>query len=106
MIELFQAGSSVSHEFQFLLPFVSLGGILFFAAIMAYFIMPAPEEVSASAKQKADTNNGGGHGGFFNIIKVPTVALAAFSIFSAACSIGYNAPTLEPHVKQVIMKIN
>jgi hypothetical protein len=30
------------------------------------------------------------------------VALAAFSIFSSACSIGYNAPTLEPHVKQVI----
>lgn len=35
------------------------------------------------------------------ILRIPSILLAAFSVFTASVSIGFLSATLEPHLRQV-----
>jgi drug/metabolite transporter superfamily protein YnfA len=39
-------------------------------------------------------------GGLFRILRIPSILLASFSVFSASTSVGFLSATLEPHLRQ------
>lgn len=41
-------------------------------------------------------------GGLFRILRIPSVLLAALSVFAASIAIGFLSATLEPHLRQVL----
>ena len=85
----------VSHEQVggFILPYVTMGTLLFLVAIAAFFSLrrlEAKAEYTKSAK------------GFISLLRIPAVALAGFSIFVAGSSIGFLTATLEPHLRDKV----
>ena len=77
-----------------------MGGLLLIAGVLAVFFMPevqmpAPDESEGKKEKPA---------GMLNLLSIPTVTLAGFSIFAAASAIGYLLPTLEPHVHTNVRK--
>lgn len=39
-------------------------------------------------------------GGILRILRIPSILLASFTVFSASTSIGFLSATLEPHLRQ------
>lgn len=93
---LFEAGSSFGSHFQFLLPFVTLGGVLFVGKLMTYSITASPQDKPKSPKNSPDEKHG-----IIDLLKLRSVSLAAFSIFATAVSLGFHSSSLEPHIRQV-----
>jgi len=88
----------------FSLPFIVVGGLLFSSAIVTHFILPKTRKVKGISEGPAGTDGNRVTSSGFNIFKVlriPSIALAAFSIFTASASLGYLNATLEPHIRQV-----
>ena len=77
------------------LPFASLGGLLISAAIMTHFVLPSKYDEPENVQKSGDK-------GMIDLLKVPSISLAAYSIFCASITIGYIQATLEPHMRQFI----
>ncbi|XP_043211164.1 MFS-type transporter SLC18B1-like [Amphibalanus amphitrite] len=77
------------------LPFVSLGGVLFFTAVLTFVLLPNHDDHSCKDSKG---------GGIRRALRVPSIALAAFSIISASCSIGFIQALLEPHLRPFELK--
>jgi len=73
------------------LPFVSLGGFLLCAAAFTFFILPSYSD-DFKAEQEPS-------GGMLQLLKVPSIALAAYAIIASSISIGFLQATLEPHLR-------
>jgi MFS family permease len=82
------------------LPFVCVGGLLFLAAFCTHFVLPKTRSIKGITDSPVDGKISSGFS-IFKIMRIPAVALAAFSIFSASTSLGFLNATLEPHVRQV-----
>jgi len=94
-------GGALYQMGGYTLPFVVLGSILIKVAIITYFVLP--NEYNDSEVMSAGTNANGGGGvkmGLMDACKVPSIAIAAYSIICAAISIGFIQTTLEPHMRQ------
>ncbi|GAB6026949.1 hypothetical protein CHUAL_013620 [Chamberlinius hualienensis] len=86
-------GGALYEVGGYTLPFVALGGFLFFATLVTFFILPGQEEdTSQTSPEKGQS--------IIGILKLPPVAMAAFCLFVSACSLGFLSATLEPHVRQ------
>jgi len=79
---LFQVGG-------YLVPFAVLGFFLIAASLLTHFLLPVCyyPDVSSDA-------------GLLRVIRIPSVLLAAFSVFAASIAIGFLSATLEPHLRQ------
>ena len=76
--------------------FCSLGTLLVFAACFTLFVIPSDYDENL-APEEAD---GGPRLGMLDALKVPFIALAAYSILSASCSTGFLLTLLEPPMRQ------
>ncbi|KAA0193883.1 hypothetical protein HAZT_HAZT003132 [Hyalella azteca] len=74
------------------LPFVCMGSLLLTAAALTFFLLP-----SADGPSETDSLHGGSQ--MIELLKIPPVALAAFSIIASSISIGFVQATLEPHLR-------
>ncbi len=87
---LYQAGG-------YSLPFAALGGLLMSVALMTYFVLPAKyDEDEANEDDSAQSEKKG----MLDLLKIPSISLAAYSILNASITIGYIQATLEPHLRQ------
>ena len=74
----------------------SLGTLLVSAACFTLFVLPSDYDENL-APEEAD---GGPQLGMLDALKVPSIALAAYSILCASSSIGFLLTSLEPHMRQ------
>ena len=82
------------------LPFVTMGGLLISAAILTHFVLPKKYD----EKQEEEENPGERKKGMIDLLKVPSIALSAYSILCASVTIGYIQATLEPHLRRFHLK--
>jgi predicted MFS family arabinose efflux permease len=87
-------GGALYQVGGFTLPFVALGGLLICAAIMTHFVLPSKYD------ERSAENELGKKKGMIDALKIPSIALAAYSILCASITIGYIQATLEPHLRQ------
>ncbi len=83
---------------RFVLTFGVFGVLLFLVATAGLFILPGRKSrPNEAAEEKAFI------AGYriFSVLKVPLVPLAAFTILSAAISVGMLFVTLSPHLFEV-----
>ena len=75
------------------LPFVTLGCGILLAATITYFVLPVslnePDPTENTDKERV-----------IDLLKVPSICVAALSIFVASSSIGFLLSGLEPHMRQ------
>ena len=83
---LYQAGG-------YSLPFVALGSLLIAAALLTHFVLPK----KYNETQQTDSES---KKGMIDLLKVPSIALAAYSILCASITIGFIQATLEPHLRK------
>lgn len=109
------------------LPFLAMGGFLFVAAIATYFFLPEPSQrpksTTASTKWAGEDAPVGeikspsseaatvqkeeaapvGLGGFhmFRMLKIPVIAMTAYSIVAATAGVGFISANLDAHLEQV-----
>lgn len=83
-------GGALYQVGGYTLPFVSLGGVLFFTAILTFVLLPKHDDHSCKDSKG---------GGIRKALQVPGIAVAAFSIVSASCSIGFIQALMEPHLR-------
>ncbi|XP_037082981.1 MFS-type transporter SLC18B1-like [Pollicipes pollicipes] len=88
-------GGALYQVGGYTLPFVSLGGVLFFTAILTFIVLPKHDDHSCKD---------GKGGGVRKALRVPGIAVAAFSIVSASSSIGFIQALMEPHLRQFELK--
>ncbi|KAA0203699.1 hypothetical protein HAZT_HAZT007212 [Hyalella azteca] len=74
------------------LPFMCMGSLLLTAAALTFFLLP-----SSDGPSEADNLHGGSQ--MMELLKIPPIALAAFSIIASSISIGFIQATLEPHLR-------
>ncbi len=84
---LYQAGG-------YTLPFAALGALLICAAVMTHFVLPSKYD------EKVSDTEEGQRKGMLDALKIPAIALAAYSILCASITIGFIQATLEPHLRQ------
>ncbi|XP_066990122.1 MFS-type transporter SLC18B1-like [Macrobrachium rosenbergii] len=72
------------------LPFVTLGCMLFVAAILTYCVLPTYGDFRGQSESS---------GNMLQLMKVPSISLAAYAIMAASISIGFLQATLEPHLR-------
>lgn len=77
------------------LPFAALGGLLISAAVMTHFVLPSKYDEPENVQKNSDK-------GMMDLLKVPSILLASYSIFCASITIGFIQATLEPHMRQFI----
>ncbi|XP_042859973.1 MFS-type transporter SLC18B1-like [Penaeus japonicus] len=73
------------------LPFVTLGGMLLCAASLTFCILPT---YGSDFKGESESS-----GNVLSLLKVPSIALAAYAIIASSISIGFLQATLEPHLR-------
>ena len=83
---LYQAGG-------YMLPFLILGLCLISAAILTFFTLPSKYDASEGTPQQSEK-------GLFDLLKIPPIFLAAYSILCTSLSIAFVQATLEPHLRQ------
>jgi hypothetical protein len=66
-----------------------MGSLLFLTAVLTYFVLPPMGDKSASESTPKGF-------GFFSLIRIPAVAVAAFSIAVSASSMGFLS--VIPHI--------
>ena len=75
------------------LPFVALGCGILLAAAITYFVLPVglndPDTTENTNKERV-----------VDLLKVPSICVAVFSLFVASSSIGLLLSSLEPHMRQ------
>lgn len=79
------------------LPFAVLGGLLICAAMMTHFVLPSKYDERSESEQSSRK-------GMLDLLKVPSIFLAAYSIICASITIGFIQATLEPHLRQFDLK--
>lgn len=72
------------------LPFVTLGTMLLVAASVTYCILPSYNDFKGESESS---------GNILQLMKVPSISLAAYAIMAASISIGFLQATLEPHLR-------
>ena len=80
------------------LPFAVLGSILIGVACITFFVLP--DTYNEKADSTSEDSDASQKKGLVDALKVPTIAIAAYSIICAAISIGFIQATLEPHLRQ------
>jgi len=80
------------------LPFAVLGSILMGVACITFFVLP--DTYNEKADSTSEDSDASQKKGLVDALKVPTIAIAAYSIICAAISIGFIQATLEPHLRQ------
>ncbi|MCL4147365.1 UNVERIFIED_CONTAM: hypothetical protein GTU68_030223, partial [Idotea baltica] len=73
------------------LPFLSLGGVLVFAAFATRFILPPDDSTECTSHHESSR--------LLKAIQVPLISLFIFAIIATALSIGFLQATLEPHLR-------
>jgi MFS family permease len=86
----------LDQDFNFLLTFGVLGGILLLSAIVGLVFLPRSEILSHELEGRKSIRGGQ----ILGILRIGSVRLAAFSIASAALSIGFLSAILELHLRQ------
>jgi len=87
-------GGAMYQAGGYILPFAVLGSFLIFAAILTYFILPERYNERDGGLQETQEK------GLCDLLRIPSIALAAFSILSTSLSIAFLQATLEPHLRQ------
>jgi len=87
------AGGALFQLGGFTTPFGVLGGILLVQAILSIKILP-------TLKTDSSESSGGDDIGVIQALKIPSVVLATFSVFSASIAVGALQATLERHLAQ------
>ena len=67
-------------------------------ACITFFVLP--DTYNDKADNGSEDSDSGQKKGLVDALKVPTIAIAAYSIICAAISIGFIQATLEPHLRQ------
>ncbi|XP_064112403.1 MFS-type transporter SLC18B1-like [Macrobrachium nipponense] len=83
-------GGALFEVGGYTLPFVSLGGTLIAAATLTYCILPSHSDFGGEKESS---------GNILQLVKVPSIALAAYAIIASSISIGFLQATLEPHLR-------
>lgn len=81
----------------YILPFFTLGGFLIFGAILSFIVSYNQEQIVHDPKER--------QAGFFKILLSPGIILDALSIVTSLTFIGFNAATLEPHLRQFDLSV-
>ncbi|CAL4108385.1 unnamed protein product, partial [Meganyctiphanes norvegica] len=76
------------------LPFVVMGALLFVAAILVCILLPKRDERPVDHDTEKGTK-----GSMLTMLKIPSIAIFAFTIMAASISIGFLQATLEPHLR-------
>ena len=75
------------------LPFMAMGSGILLTAAITYFMLPLglndPDMTENAIKRRV-----------VDLLKVPSICVAVFSLFVASSSIGFLLSTLEPHMRQ------
>lgn len=97
-----------------------MGGLLFLSAIATYFFLPEPSEIrqkkNAPHKDSGSVVAENAHheipaqpivrGGFhmFKMLKIPVIAMTAYSIVAATAGVGFISANLDVHLDQVCLQ--
>ena len=79
----------------FILPFVTLGGVLVAATIFVVIVLPRDPGPTAQGNQEKPS--------MVRALKVPSIVMACYSVACAAASLGFLQATLEPHLREFRM---
>jgi len=89
-------GGALYEAGGFTLPFVTLGGVLFLAALFCWVVLPSStDQGNRENREKAS---------MLQALKVPSILLAMYSVACAASSLGFLQATLEPHLRDFNLK--
>ena len=75
----------------FILPFVTLGGVLVAATLFVVIVLPRARDAQQDNHEKPS---------MITALKVPSIIMACYSVACAAASLGFLQATLEPHLRE------
>ena len=87
-------GGAMYQAGGYILPFAVLGSFLIFAAILTYFILPERYNERDGGLQETQEK------GLCDLLRIPSITLAALSILCTSLSIAFLQATLDPHLRQ------
>jgi hypothetical protein len=79
-----------------------MGGLLFVSAVATYFLLPDVGKSPDSSKAEGTTLITASGFEMFTMLRIPVIAMIAYSILSTAGGVGFLSVALEPHLRQVI----